>query len=399
MKIGLFISTIKGRNTGNGGHYRSLLSYYAQLNLIADEVGLMHYNEKDFSILDDKAINLFKDIKNTKKFRKKASQVLKNDSWTAIISFGESLQSRLLRYYCWVNKIKYIQVIAGGPNRFLPLNFTNCIYYTPENLNNTRDFTPNKFLVSNRIDDYSLDYNLIDQLELKYPKKQFNILRVSRICESYLQTFISAINLHKFLKLKGINVQTHIVGHIQEKWVYDLILDHIGDLKDIEVIVDDKFTNDVKKIITYYNIAIGVGRGFGEAACKNLLVFGYNSLSELPVVINEDTYDSLRNANFSPRAKVSKTFEVKNFMKLFESNSEFFDEYKEFTNKKFKEDFSSSKLPWKLKSIISESKKDNIISIGISLFFISLSELGHRLDYYLIQKGIPFDIKKILFLK
>ncbi len=399
MKVLFFISTVKGRNSGNGGHYRSLLSYYSQLKKVTKKVAIMHYNEMDHSILDDKADNLLNGIRGTNIYGKKADEILKSREWNAVISFGESLQSRMLRYYCWRYDTKFIQVIAGGPNRFLPLNFINCIYYSKENITNRRDFTPNQFLLTNRIDQYSVNDQLIKDLESAYPKKEFNVLRVSRICHAYLETFVSAINLHKLLKKNKINVQTHLVGHLQEKDVYDILKEKIKGLEDIFIITEAKFTNDAKNVMSYYNLAVAIGRGFGEAASKNLLVLGYNSTSEVPIVINEENYEMLRGANFSPRTAMSQKFDINNYLQLFSTDSVLRKIYRDFTYKKFEEDYASSRLPSRLLEIIGKSKMEELVPIVISMFFISLSEIGHRLNYYFKKRGFSFDFKKILNLK
>ncbi|NHF61381.1 hypothetical protein FK220_018655 [Flavobacteriaceae bacterium TP-CH-4] len=383
MKVIFFISTVKGRNSGNGGHYRSLLTYYSQLYERGHGVQIMHYNELDSSILDSEGKNLLEDVKGTANFIRKTSEMLDRSNVDVIISFGESLQSRILRYYCWKYNILFIQVLPGGASRIHPLFFMNCIYFSQENIKNPVDFTRNKFLLTNRIDEFSVDEELIYDFEISYPKKTLNILRVSRICEAYLKPFLSAIKLHVFLKEKGLDVQTHLIGHIQDQKTYEILKQQVDNLEDIFVITENKYTKEVKKLMTYYNVAIGIGRGFGEAASKNLMVFGYSAKSHLPVVINQHTYEKIRAANFSPRAKVSAKYGVDNYLNLFSSDSKDRDEYCNFIYKKFTEDYLSNKLGPKLEEIIDKSRKDNFVYIVISLFFISLSEVWHRTKYKL----------------
>jgi len=395
----LFISTVMGRNSGNGGHYRSLLSYYEQLKNVSGDVSIAHYNEMDSSVLDDKAENLLSGIKGTNDFIKKANRLLSKNKTDVVISFGESLQSRMLRYFCWKHGAKFIQVIAGGPNRFLPMNFINCIYYSSENMNNPRDFTPNKFLLTNRIDTFPVNHKLIAQLEKAYPKKGYNLLRVSRICEAYVETFVATINLHKLCKQKGVDIQTHLIGHIQDENAFNTIKEKIEGLQDIHLITDKKFTDETKKLMEYYNVAVGIGRGFGEAASKRLLVFGYSSICEYPIIINEENYEQLRSANFSPRSRVDGRFGVHNHLNIFEMAPKLQENNRAFTYSKFVGDYNASQLPSKLSNILESSKEEKLTSILLSLFFITFSEIGHRTDYFFQRLGFSLDIKRRLFIK
>ena len=203
--------------------------------------------------------------------------------------------------------------------------------------------------------------------------------------KDYEKTFLLAIKMHEFLQKQGVKIQTHIIGHVQDESVYELIKLKTKNLEDIHIITDPIFTKDVKRLMSYYNVALTIGRGFGEAASKKLLVLGCSLLSEYPVIINSENYEDIRKVNFSARVKVGSDFGIDNNVDLF------FDKIKRdkniaFTYKKYNEDCSTKVLSQKVQNIIEDSKDDNLVTILISLFIISLSEIRHRFLYFLKQQ-------------
>ena len=374
MHIALFISSVKNRNTGFGGHYRSLLSYYNHL-MHHTEVSLMHYNELEASILDDKVENRLDGVRGIIQFIKTSKSLVSHDI-EVVISFADSLQSRVLRLLCWIYGKTYIQIMPGGGSRILPLFFNSCIYFSNENLSNKTDFSRKKILLTNRIDGFECDKSLIGQLTQEYPKHDINLLRISRIGIDYYKSFVVAINFHSYLQSIGIDVQTHLIGYIDSQIVYDKLNNLIKHKENIYIITNETYTDDAKLLIDYYDVAIGIGRSFWETASKKLVVLGYSNNSELPIVINENNYESVRNYNFSERVRVDKSFSIDNNISVITDDT-IKENYIKFLYSKYRSDYSTSNLYSYIDKIVKQSSKDRIILIMPSLFFILISEIYH----------------------
>lgn len=385
MHIALFISSIKNRNSGFGGHYRSLLSYYNQLKQY-HEVSLMHYNELEASILDDKIKNELENIQGVKQFIVTSKRIVSQDV-EAVISFADSLQSRMLRLLCWIYDRPYVQIMPGGWSRILPLFFNSCIYFSNENLNNKTDFSRKKFLLTNRVNDFECENTLINQFTNEYPKHNLNVLRVSRISMDYYKSFLVAINFHTYLQDIGVDVQTHLIGYIDDKIVYDKLHRLVDQEKNIYIITDKTYTDDAKLLIDYYDVAIGIGRSFWETTSKKLIVLGFSNNNDLPVIINEDNYELVRNYNFSERACVNKSFSIDNNISVITDNT-IKESYIKFLYSKYRSDYSTSSLHSYIDRIVKQSSKDRIILILPSLFFILISEI-----YHVFFEGVARKIK------
>lgn len=376
MRISLFICSIKNKNTGFGGHYRSLLSYYTQLTSVGNVVSLLHYNELEKTILDNKIENKLDGAKGMFTYYSRSKDYLRTEKIDIVISFTDNLHSNLIRIICKNLNIKFVQILPGGKNRRIPLFFTNCIYFSNENYNNTLDFSINKFLITNRVDEFNCDQNLIDKLTSQYPRRQINVLRVSRLSKKYYDSFIIAINFHNLLLANGFDAQTHIIGLVEDSEIHNELINKTKSIPGIHVISSTEFTADVKLLMSYYDIALGMGRGFWESVSKGLLVLGISSNNDLPVVVNSQNYTLIRSTNFSPRAVIDPSFSIKNHLSNVTSQESRIDNIN-FLTEQFNNDYSSKMLGNKLQVVLNSVHSDNSLIIIKSLAFALISSTFH----------------------
>lgn len=364
--VGFYYSSKKGVNTGMGGAYYSLLVYKKELETKYDTT-VIHYNELDYTVIDKQTNILLKKSESFTERYKSLESYFKNKP-VAVFSFSGMQETILLRWFCYIYNCKYIYVRAGGYNYRLKQYYINCIFFHNENMQFCKGkYCENTFLVSNRIDPPILNESRISMFKEKHnlSDKTLKILRVSRVNKSNLPTFIATINQHVELLQKGLDVVSHLIGFEEDIESGIIIREKIKGIKGIHFFSDEYYTINTKELIPYYDVVIGIGRGFWEAVACNKVVLGFSQNSFLPVLINEENLEVFKEFNFSTRVKLSSyTTFVDNH--TISSSNEKSEEYRALLKQCFVKDYSSESLFTKLEEIIFRSSKENLYKIVMS---------------------------------
>ncbi|MVN92787.1 glycosyltransferase family protein [Mucilaginibacter aquatilis] len=385
--VAFYFSSVVGINTGKGGAYYSLLTYRNELQR---EYGtqVIHYNELSHPTVIDAETDVL--LKPAQSFTEKYNELwkyFKEYRPEAIFSFSQKSLTLLLRWFCLIYGCKFIYVRAGGGNYKLTQFFNNIIFYSNENMEFCKGKqVKNSYLVSNRVEVPQPNNQRVSQFTTANPAEadSLKILRVSRINFKYLQTFISAINQHKRFKEMGINVVTHLIGYEEDAKAAEEIKKQIEGVEGIKLFTDAEHTSNTQELIPYYDIVIGIGRGFWEAVAYGKLVLGFASNSEVPVLVTPQNIDTFIKYNFSDRVKLDSFETFVDAYPKFNSN-EFTDSYINDLRTVFDEHYSSAFLVQKLKKVIADSHKEDFMSLANSCMVID-----NRVEF---KQGIKKIIK------
>ena len=301
--ITFIISTKKKSNTSIGGHYYSLITY---LNVLKSTFNLnvLHYNELDKTILgnyDFSGINYYTYNKRNKDYK----NVVEGSS--IVVMFGSFYNITKIRKICLIKKIPIISVKPGGatPKRYYPY-FDGIICFSAENYNwfKTKYLYRSKsniILLQNRIEKIEINHNRINNFKF-IRKDSINILRISRINKTFYEAFHKTVNLHKELLKSGVNVNTVLIGIVEDKDVLAKLEKEIDGLDNMNILTNPEHIDNAKEFIPLFDIVTGIGRGFMEAAAERKIVLGFSKNYSIPIVIDKDNYEKFKNVNFSLRS-------------------------------------------------------------------------------------------------
>ena len=362
--ISLFYSSKEGGNTGKGGAYFSLLAYKNEL-IKEYDVKIIHDNELKTTVLDG-----YEDIKLLKSQTllvkvKVLAKYFKKNRPLAFFSFSGRILTIYIRFFCFLYGTKYIYIKAGGPNGQIRQYFQNTIFYNEENLKNSeKKRNLNSFLLSNRVESPIQNRIRVENFFIKHETKTISlkILRVSRINNIYYETFLATIKQHLELQKKNISVLTHLIGYIEDQDVFNKLQGDIIGIDNLFLFTEEYYTINTKELIPFYDVVVGIGRGFWEGVVNDKIVLGYCKNSSLPVLVNHQNIMDFRKNNFSTRTIVESPI---TFVESYENfqNEYFKNGYKGLLKKVFDDEYSSLTLLKKLNTIINSSSKENFFKI------------------------------------
>lgn len=335
----------------NGGHYRSLVTVAEAMSekfeVLIINVGYTHSN-----IIIDSKINskfIFFNGLNTGKPVKEIVDFLQNLPVDVFHSFDyQSLLIGKLLSFKLKTPVLFTKCGGASPNGYYPFNhyltlFSNedYNYFT----NNTRYLSSEIKLIPNRIAEFDCDKEKINDLKKRYSiTNELVLLRICRISNYYNKSIRQAINLTRSLSDKGFHVKLVIVGNIQdENVVEELRKDPSSNL--FTLITESKYTRNAKEIIDIADFVIGTGRGFMEASSKSKVMLCPSLDGDLPVLINEMTFQPAFDKNFSERVifpEETKDENWTNILNVF-GDKNTLSEYKNKSFKNFEENFSIEK--------------------------------------------------------
>lgn len=299
--------------TAGGGHFYSLKTIseelsdrinYKILNLgYVSASPLIDVNNAHYINLTNK--NFFSRINKVFKFI--------NEFDPDLIHAFDSMSLFIGRTYCLLKKKPVIYTQCGGANwrtKYLPDSDVQ-ILFSKENLKHHLKYgNPNipKYLIPNRASKISTDTHRVNQLIEKYDlEDKFIILRISRFHSYYDLTFKQSLNLLKVYLKHNKNSVLIFIGKTQENGYVEKIK-HLAEGLPVIFITDETFTKNANQLINIADVMISTGRGVMEACSLNKKVFCPVKNSEVPIVLNKNTFDILFSNNFSERIELNEKY-------------------------------------------------------------------------------------------
>ncbi len=201
---------------------------------------------------------------------------------------------------------------CGGPNgqrlKYIPDADVH-ILFSKENFEDYSKYgnkNTAKYLIPNRAHKVKTDTIRANQLIEEYKlKDKFILLRISRFNSYYDLTFMQSLNLLKSFLKNNNNAVLIFIGKIQDEVYYEWLKNHCKGIP-VLLITDDKYTNEASQLIDIASVVISTGRGVMEASSLDKTVFCPVNDNDMPVAINENTFEALFTYNFSERVKMDK---------------------------------------------------------------------------------------------
>jgi glycosyltransferase involved in cell wall biosynthesis len=185
-------------------------------------------------------------------------------------------------------------------------------------------------------------------------KGKINVLRIGRLHASYLDSHLQSINLVEALNGLGVPAHLHIVGFINEKYVYDELKDVKPEF--VSIYVDASYTTSASRHLELADVVVASGRGVMEAAALGKVVMCSASGNKFPILLDQGSFDGFFRLNFSPRIESSiddsiegRVFIISEIMK----NPDMHAQYKIFIKEMFYKYFDVRKSVEKYRNIYS----------------------------------------------
>jgi hypothetical protein len=123
--------------------------------------------------------------------------------------------------------------------------------------------------------------------------------RLGRIGPTYSYAISSAILLVRELKRRGRSARLVVVGHVEDRQVYEDLCRQAGD--DATFLVDASTTFNAHKLLPTFHAVVATGRGAHEALARGVPTFCASRADRLPVFVNASTIAAVSKENFSNR--------------------------------------------------------------------------------------------------
>lgn len=350
-----FIGCFSGINTGNGGHYYSLLNLAKEIPIlykivvVGDFFPDVYKNKEnvDFIKISVNEVKKFNPKKNLMSFEPSIIHAYDNNS--AI--FANKIAAEF--------KIPLVVTKPGGSalKVYSPV-YKNMIVFHGEDfeLLSKRLLTkPKKLaLIANRV---SVPSELAKNKRLNPFEGSsddcIKILRISRIGKAYRDSIKQSIALLNRIQIKygSDNVFLAIVGHVEDEAVLFEIEELVKDYKNIKLFVTPEYCIEAAELIQYSDVVIGTGRSFMEGMSYGKFVFFPLKGSDIPCFTTEKNYNISFYKNFSPRLSIHDGIDSEKALNVFfnylddKENSSFYKEWViELFNKNHEVKIGASKL-------------------------------------------------------
>lgn len=189
---------------------------------------------------------------------------------------------------------------------------------------------------------------------------------IARVGIKYRRKILSAINLTYKLKKLGHSLSVEVVGVLEDESIlFELkeLCERLSVADRVFFHTDKSITTDAVRWLPGFDFSIGTGRGAMEAISLNVLTLSPVSNLDIPVFVDENTFESLFERNFSERSvsALNESEAIARISGLF-SNSELKSE-KQFYKKIFDEYFDILSAPKRYDKIYSKAQQQNIFGV------------------------------------
>ncbi|UII27948.1 hypothetical protein LVD15_05870 [Fulvivirga maritima] len=216
-------------------------------------------------------------------------------------------------------RVGVILTKCGGPNppHYFP-KFDAMINFSKENdlffEHRARYSNGKRYLIPNRVIQVRPDKLRINKLKTRINLDGVVFLRVARIGEAYESSIKQSINLVERLRRDGQTCTLLVVGVVYDHDIFQNLSDSSPSY--VHFVTEDEFTKNASELINVSNYVIGTGRGLMEAASLGKVILTPVLGSDIPVLVDDMTFQSVSKSNFSPRNEVNEDIVEKSYLKI-----------------------------------------------------------------------------------
>lgn len=331
MKVAFFItSSLQAK----GGHYYSLLETAEALRKSCDiliiSIGinkspvLERFKGNYIHIKEEGILETFKKVR----------RALSHEDANIYHSF-DSRAYFYVRVLSLIHGVPNVLTKCGGGNAKHYPTCDELILYSVENLefykSNKRFSKTNITLLPNRVSVPKQDKQRIRDIKSGVIEDVPVILRVTRITAGYERSILQAVRLVELLRKEGVITQLLVVGTIQDSEVFERLRPYENEY--VKFVTDNRYNINASQLLDVADIIVGTGRGFMEGASLGKIMLAPTDNTEIPVLVNENTFFDVFKYNFSQRftTKLSTREALNEIVQVLttatkNSNAEFIDE-------------------------------------------------------------------------
>jgi hypothetical protein len=312
MKISIVISALENSTT-LGGHYFSAITtvhelakrYQVELIIVGDKPSVaiqqsgLHYH------FCPTPIGTFSIDRTSLLVQLRRSQP------DVVIAFDVTA-GMIVRPILVREGMGFIQVKAGGPppRGYFP-KACNQVHFSKTDAHWAKKRAssplPEVSWIPNRVEPPRPDHSAVDQLrtQLKTTPEEIIIMRIGRIVPRYRAAFFGAIDLMRFLRMKGFPVRLVVVGEVGDGELHAAIQKQVS-VKDA-ILTQAEHTNRAARLLPLGHINVGVGRGFMEGCAEGHWMLAMSENTTRPVVVSSENMMVFFEHNFSLRTRYSQS--------------------------------------------------------------------------------------------
>lgn len=364
MNVMFFISV---HGHGRGGHFNSLhhisneLAVDHQVNIVSIGPGFSPIvsENKNFRT------HLYFNGLNIIGFKRQCNALVKQYNPQIIHCFDVGAYN-ILRLLYSTKKIKIALNLCGGPNPNKFPYVKNLVLFSVENKkwfeSSDRYKDSNIALIPNRVS--TIQTKILDVIK---DDEVFTFVRIARIGKTYEKSIFDSIALIDTLYKRNSNLKLKlfIIGVVEcHETLANILKNQYVKNGMVEILTDDKYTNNASKMLYLADAVIGTGRGIMEAASIGLPLLTVNSLSNMPVLITKETFEDAFKTNFSERNIYKNLLEEKNIslIEKLVSDATYYQELSIYTRAIFEQYFdidnAANKYVNFYKATVTDSKRD-----------------------------------------
>lgn len=306
---------------GFGGHHVSTHELMIAFRKLGHECSLISFGKLPSIVFrsDESAFNFIISPFDFSKL-KKLRMFIKAKSFDVYFPMDETACRILCTVYPKALS-RMIPIKPGWKNVSSWINLTkDFICFSKENVDYMRSLKKydkvNVHLIPNRVSTVIPDENRINNFRETYhvDEDDFVIFAISRIDPDKTSVFYSAIELSELFIEQGLKVRLFFIGIVSsEETLHQLSSIQINNL---EIVSDERYTCDVSHILKAANVIVSMGRTSMESLSQSVPTFVPHKRSEIPVLIDPDSFECLLESNFTYRSIISDEVVRKNYHKI-----------------------------------------------------------------------------------
>ena len=319
MKTKVLYIIYSSTNSSGGGHFYSLDAISKGLSSIIDfkilNLGAVY--AKPLRDVDNTYfINLFKFSFFTKIFSVYSFVKEFEPEVIHAFDFNALFIARSISFF-YKAKVVYTKCGGGNGSNYIP-DADVQILFSKENLDHFHKYSTThipRYLLPNRV-----NLTKKDEIHIQNFKEKFNLtdkfilLRISRFNSYYDLSFRQSISLLKQALKYNEDAVLVFVGQIQNEDYFQELQSSVESDLPILFITTDVYTKKASRLIDVADVVIATGRGAMEACSLNKTVFCPLKNTNLPILLNDESIESLTKTNFSERGKYDDRTKIYDFV-------------------------------------------------------------------------------------
>lgn len=305
MYVTFLISCRAGKNSGVGGHNRSLIEIAHAIDQPYRIIVIGDFVPEPLK--HDRNVNLVSEQRNSRATAEKIHRLIQE---TYLLHAYNYRAATVGMFMSMRMKVPLVVTKAGGmPWSKAVLPWQHMIVFSRQDYDRLSNhiFAPRKLaLIPNRVSPQAESHFQKHDAFTQCGNGIIKILCIARFHEMNLYRFHAALQLGEAFRKSGLKAHVTIVGAVQNKTTLDSIV-RLSANTETTLLTDPKFTKDASVCLGSADVVVASGRAVGEALQCGKLIFFPVKENSLPCLLSPETYNVAEANNFTARTPVGGT--------------------------------------------------------------------------------------------